>query len=161
MGTRCCLGCGEGFRARPQVRDQRYCSKPACQQERRRRWKRNKRHSDEDYRENQAVAQRAWAAGHPGYWRDYRLTHPEYAERNRVLQRERDRRRGTRDLAKRNASEPIEAFPSGTYRMVPAVAADLAKRNAWTVRITVVSKGYGIAAILQREDVIGAAGPPC
>jgi len=45
--------------------------------------------------------------------------------------------------------------------MVTAVAADLAKRNGWTVRITVVSKGYGIAAILQREDVIGAAGPPC
>jgi hypothetical protein len=45
--------------------------------------------------------------------------------------------------------------------MVPAAAADLAKGNAWMVRITVVSKGYGIAGILQREDVIGAVGPPC
>jgi hypothetical protein len=44
-----------------------------------------------------------------------------------------------RDLAKRNASAPIEAFPSGTYRMLPTVTSDLAKGNAWTVRMTVVS----------------------
>lgn len=155
-----CAACGECFQPRSQVREQRYCSKAKCQQERRRRWKRNKRHSDEDYRRNQAAAQRAWAAGHAGYWRDYRAAHPDYVERNRRLQRERDRRRADGDLAKRNASEPIGAVPTGIYRMVPA-AADLAKRNAWTVSITVLSKDYGPAGILQREDVIGTVGPPC
>lgn len=160
MECRQCLACGDDFRPRTQVREQRYCGKPACQRERRRRWKWNKRHSDEDYRQNQAMAQRAWATAHAGYWRDYRQAHPEYVERNRQLQRDRDRRRAAGDLAKGNASEPICAVPSGVYRLAP-VAADLAKRNAWTVKITVLSKDYGSDGILQREDFIGSVGPPC
>jgi hypothetical protein len=160
MECRRCVACGEDFQPRTQVCEQRYCGKPACQQERRRRWKWNKRHSDEDYRQNQVMAQRAWAAAHTGYWHDYRQAHPDYVERNRLLQRERDRRRAAANLAKRNASEPIYGVPSGIYRLAPA-SADLAKRNAWTVKITVLSRGYGSAGILQREDVIGAEGPPC
>lgn len=159
MECRQCASCGELFRPRTQVREQRYCGKPGCQQERRRRWKWNQRHSDEDYRQNQAMAQRTWAATHADYWRGYRAAHPDYVERNRLLQRERDRRRAAGDLAKRNASEPICTVPSGIYRLAPA-AADLAKRNAWTVKITVLSRDWRSAGILQREDVIGADGPP-
>jgi len=160
MECRRCAACGEDFRARTQVREQRYCGKPACQRERRRRWKWNKRHSDEDYRLNQAMAQRAWAAAHADYWRAYRQAHPDYVERNRLLQRERDSRRAHAELAKRNASAPMGAVPSGLYRLTP-VTASLAKRNRWTVKITVLSREYGSAGILQREDVMGAARPPC
>jgi hypothetical protein len=64
-----------------------------------------------------------------------------------------------------DASTPISVVPSGTYRLLAATAGDLAKKDAWTVKITVISKGYepdGEAdAILQREDVIGAAGSAC
>jgi hypothetical protein len=39
------------------------------------------------------------------------------------------------------------------------------KKDAWTVKITVISKDYAsggeAGAILQREDVIGAAGSAC
>ena len=46
-----------------------------------------------------------------------------------------------------------------------ATGGDLAKKDAWTVKITLISRDYepgGEAdAILQREDVIGAAGPAC
>jgi hypothetical protein len=63
------------------------------------------------------------------------------------------------------ASTPINPIPSGTYRLLAATGGDLAKKDAWTVKITVISKDYepvGEAdAILQREDVIGAAGPAC
>jgi len=64
-----------------------------------------------------------------------------------LLQRERDRRRRVDDLAKRNASELIFSESSGLYRIVPATSEDLAKRNAWTVRITVLSKGSEAAEV--------------
>ena len=76
-------GLWRGISTADQVREQRYCGKPSCHQERRRRWKWNKRHSDADYRQNQAMAQRAWAAAHAGYWRDYCRAHDDYVERNR------------------------------------------------------------------------------
>jgi hypothetical protein len=64
-----------------------------------------------------------------------------------------------------DASTPIHRVPSGTYRLVPEGAGDLAKMDAWTVKITLISRDYPTSgeagAILQREDVIGAAGPPC
>jgi hypothetical protein len=63
-----------------------------------------------------------------------------------------------------DASTPINAVPSGTYRLLPEAGGDLAKMDAWTVKITVISRDYAPGgepgAILQREDVIGTAGPP-
>jgi hypothetical protein len=134
-----CAACGLQFRPRPQVPQQKYCASPACQRERRRRWQAARRAADADYRANQRAAQKAWSQRHPGYWRAYRQAHSEYAERNRTLQRSRDRqRRGLADLAKMNASGPGSPLASGTYRLAPA-AADLAKMDAWTVRITLLS----------------------
>ncbi|HEX3402923.1 MAG TPA: hypothetical protein VHT74_21615 [Acetobacteraceae bacterium] len=118
-----------------------------------------------DYRANQRQAQRAWADGHGEYWREYRASHPDYTDRNRVEQRRRDRGRRVARLAKMDASTPINPISSGTYHLLAATAGDLAKKDAWTVRITVISEDYtpgGKAdAILQREDVIGAAGSAC
>jgi hypothetical protein len=64
-----------------------------------------------------------------------------------------------------DASTPINIVPSGTYRLLAAAGGDLAKKDAWTVKITVISKDYAPGgetdAILQREDVIGTAGTAC
>jgi hypothetical protein len=64
-----------------------------------------------------------------------------------------------------DASPSIHSVPSGTYRLVPEAEGDLAKKDAWTVRLTVISMGYEpdgeAGAILQREDVIGGVGPAC
>jgi hypothetical protein len=135
-----------------------------CQRERRRRWHQDKLRSDEDYRANQAQAQQAWTGRHGDYWREYRARHPDYTERNRLEQRRRDHRRRATRLAKMDASTPINAVPSGTYRLLPEAGGDLAKMDAWTVKIIVISRDYAsggeAGAILQREDVIGTAGPP-
>lgn len=141
-----CAACGGVFRPRPQTCGQRYCAQVSCQRERRRRWKRQKRRTDPDYRDNQARAQRAWSERHRNYWREYRRQHPEYLERNRQQQRARNARRGARvgatEIAKRNVSEAKEpAFP-GTYVLTPVTDAAIAKGNAWTVTITAVSTAY-------------------
>lgn len=165
MTCRRCAACGAAFRPRPQVPQQRYCGRMACQKERRRRWQQAKRRGDGDYRANQAQAQRAWAGGHREYWRAWRAAHPAYVEGNRTAQRERDRRRHASRLAKMDASPPLCAVASGTYRLVPWTGTDLAKMDACTVELTVISAGYGQAggrrADLAKDDVIGAAGPSC
>jgi hypothetical protein len=137
-----CTGCGKAFHPRPQTLNQSYCSSPECQRERRRRWQYARRHGDPEYRDNQSRAQQQWAERHPDYWREYRRTHADYRERNRALQQERDARRRERVLAKMDASTGESPVPSGTYRLSPVTREDLAKMDAWTVQITLVSKQY-------------------
>jgi len=155
MNKRRCAGCRRLFRPRPQSPPQRFCSAAACQRERRRRWQRNRRRSDPDYRENQSRAQRRWHDGHPDYWREYRQRHPDYVAENRARQRDRDRRRRGRGggegrgearlakidgrLAKSDASAPSFSLPAGTYDLIPVAvdAADegLARMDACRVEI--------------------------
>jgi hypothetical protein len=135
-----CAACGVQFRRRRQVSQQKYCSSAGCQRERRRRWQAARLGADPDYRANQRAAQKAWSQRHPEYWRAYRQAHPEYVEHNRTQQRSRDRRRSPPDdLAKMNASGPGSHLSSGTYRLAPVAAGALAKMDAWTVQITVLS----------------------
>ena len=163
MADRRCLCCGLRFRPRWQTPGQLYCSKEACQRERRRLWRRAKRQSDADYRDNQRRAQRAWAAKHSEYWGRWRDRHPEYCERNRRQQRLRNQRRGASAvIAKSDASTADLRVPSGTYRLVPAAGGGIAKSDAWTVEIAVITAPYaevgGTGGGLQREYVMGEAG---
>lgn len=134
-----CAFCGQAFRPRPQSPQQCSCAAPACQRERRRRWQQTKRQSDPDYHDNQARAQRAWRKRNPDYWREYRRTHPQYCERNRVQQHERNGRRRERLIAKMDVSTPVFPVPSGIYRISQAPTTGIAKMDAWTVEITLLS----------------------
>lgn len=139
MQSRRCAACGELFQPRPQVPEQCYCGKAACQRERRRRWQQAKRQSDSDYRDNDARGQRAWREAHRDYWREYRRGHPQYTERNRMQQRARNARRSVL-IANEDVSTPDFALASGIYRLSPAGAAVIANGDAWTVEIAVLSK---------------------
>lgn len=139
MGWHRCASCGQAFRPRPQVREQRFCTAKACQRERKRGWQQAKRAGDPDYRWNQAQAQQRWGARHPQYWQGYRRGHPEYCERNREQQHERDRRRAQRRLAKMDVWTGESVIPSGTYQLTPVSSGSLAKRDAWMVEIALLS----------------------
>ena len=134
-----CAACGQEFRPRPQVPRQSYCRAPACQRERRRRWQRAKRQNDPDYRDNQARAQRTWRKRNPDYWREYRSSHSQYRERNRTQQRQRNARRGERLIAKMDASTRNFPVPSGIYQINRGPTSKIAKMDAWTVEITLLS----------------------
>lgn len=138
MVNPCCACCHRQFRPCPRTPDQSYCSSPDCQRARRRLWQQAKRLDDPDYRENQAHAHRAWAARSPGYWRDYRASHPDYAMRNREQQRERRRQVGEIAVANMDALTPCEPLRSGVYRMTP-VAGRVANMDAITVEIRLLS----------------------
>jgi len=139
MGLKRCLACGDQFHSLAQVPHQAYCFEPACQRERRKLWQREKRRADRDYRENQARAQQKWLDGRPGYWQRYRAEHPEYAQRNRDLQRARNAARAETSIAKMDASAPLSPLPSGTYRLTRALTDEIAKMDAWIVKITLLS----------------------
>ena len=138
MPTARCAACRRAFRVRPQVRDPRYCSAPACQRARRKRWQKKKRATDLDYRENQTRAQEAWRNRHPDYWRAYRKAHDAYTRDNRDKQARRDQ---SRRLAKMDVSTANIPVVSGRYRLSPAPGNDLAKSDACTVELTVLSRG--------------------
>ena len=143
-----CAACDDLLTPRRNVPNQKYCSKPECQRERRRRWQRQKLKEDPDYRANQAAAQRRWRERHPKYWRRYRQSHPAYTERNRKQQFQRNRKRGQGvtspsppAIAKMDAYEAQTVVASGTYRLIPVAGGAIAKMDAYLVQIHVLSRG--------------------
>lgn len=127
-----CPSCAEPFAPYPHVPDQRYCRAAECQRARKRAWERHKLADDPDYGATRVEAQRTWLESRPDYWREYRANHPEAADRNRALQRERNRRRrhpppapegppDTSVIAKTDAypsDSPDSPLPSGRYALV-------------------------------------------
>ena len=137
MENKQCVACSQPFQPCPQVPDQSYCSAPACQRERRKQWHRQKLQTDPDYQNNQARAQKAWMQRNPNYWREYRKSHPEYVERNRVRQQERNAKVTGHSIAKMDVSIPSTPLPSGIYHLSLVTGAGIAKMDVWTVEITV------------------------
>lgn len=135
-----CLACGQDFLPCPQVPNQCFCSAPACQKERRRRWQRDKLKADPDYLDNQHRAQQAWIERNPDYWRRYRETHPDYLERNRLMQQQRNGRPKIPDIAKMDESAPATPAMSGVYMLSALPNAGIAKMDAWIVEIRFISR---------------------
>jgi hypothetical protein len=97
-----CVHCSCLFFPDPRAKNQRYCGKKNCQRARKRLWQKEKLARDPDYKLNQRDSNEQWRDRHPDYWKDYRLSKPEYTRRNRELQKVRDGREI--DLAKMDAS---------------------------------------------------------
>lgn len=102
-----CRSCGELFRPHPQTyRQQITCSKKSCCAWRRRRKWRLWAQKDPVYADSRRSKLRRWRVERgAAYMRDYRRSHGAYVERNRRLQRERDRKR--RFLVKPTAWESL------------------------------------------------------
>ena len=142
MENKQCSACGQIFQPRPQVPDQSYCSSLSCQRERRRKWQKIKLQSDSDYQDNQARAQQAWSQRNPDYWREYRKSHPKYAERNRLLQHERNKKSAADNIANMDLSDRLNLLPSGIYNLSLVTDDGIAKMYVWKVEITVHSCKY-------------------
>lgn len=139
MENRWCSACGRIFLPRPQAPRQAYCSNPECQKERRRLWQEAKRRSDPDYAGNQRKAQQRWVSRNPTYWQRYRTDHPEYSDRNRNAQRERNKRKQAGRVAKMDDWQAPVSLENGLYELRPHSANLVAKMGVWLVRLTLVS----------------------
>jgi len=78
-------------------------------------WQRNNMVSDPVYRANQKQSQSDWQSRNADYWKRYRAAHPERADRNRDLQKVRNKRRHSRGVVKMDASviAKMDALRSG------------------------------------------------
>ena len=145
--------CRRLFLPNPHVKNHRYCSKKDCQRVRRRHWQRHKMKNDPDYRDNHRDGQQSWVERNRDYWRRYRALHPDYVKRNRLLQRERDRKR--RNLAKMDASEQISPLKPGSYYLIPAKG-DLAKMDVLSQKYFLIPSGYTFLAKKDSMDFLYA-----
>jgi len=130
-----CFQCATVFT--PRNRKQYYCSRPECQRARKAAWQRMKMKTDPDYRAAKRMSQHKWVCNHSGYWKAYRKRNPEKAERNRMLQTIRNRRRqdaGKGLIAKIDASKGLDFQPVGQFWLVPMIAKlDATKVNIYTI----------------------------
>ena len=138
-----CVACGEDFRPHPQVPMQTYCSTPECQRERRRCSQQKKRREDPDYRENDSRYNKDWAVQNPDYWKRYRESHPDYADRNRQMQQNRNQKQRDTKIAMVDVSALNFSLPSGRYRLTPVTADEIANEDSWIVEITALSAPCG------------------
>ena len=132
--------CRRLFLPDPRVKNHRYCAREGCQRVRRNRWQRQKMKNDLQYRKDQQESQQCWTEQNSDYWQRYRDQHPEYVEQNRLLQRERDQRRRSDNLAKMDASNPKSHVKAGSYYLIPGTA-DLAKMDALSHKYLLIPIG--------------------
>jgi hypothetical protein len=129
-----CCHCGRYFPPNPRQKNQCYCSEKACQRARKAVWQREKMVCDPAYRANQKQSQADWQSRNADYWKRYRTAHPEQADRNRDLQKVRNKRRHSRGVVKMNASviakmdasrsgkSSVGSWLPGSFWLVPMIA---------------------------------------
>ena len=136
-----CFHCATRFI--PRNRRQYCCSRPECQKARKANWQRIKMKTNPDYRASQKLSNQKWLTKNPGYWKTYRDRNPEKAERNRMLQTIRNRRRSVfqksddTPIAKMDARINLDFQPVGQFWLVPLIAKmDATKVNIYTITDT-------------------------
>jgi hypothetical protein len=129
-----CCHCGRYFSPSPRQKNQLYCNEKACQRARKAAWQREKMASDLAYRANQKQSQSDWQSRNAGYWKRYRAAHPEQADRNRDLQKVRNKRRHSCGVVKmdalviakmdasRSGKSSAGSWLPGSFWLVPVIA---------------------------------------
>jgi len=126
--SRSCRYCREIFQPSIYRPEQRVCSQPVCQRQRRSDYHRERIRSDAAYAEDVRASQRKWRQLNPDYGKRYREDHPESVARNRQQQQRRDRKRQVVNLAKMNLALDLKREASEVWFVGPIVK-DLAKNN--------------------------------
>jgi hypothetical protein len=151
-----CVHCRRLYIGNPRVKNQKYCSRDICQRARKSRWQQRKMATDGDYRQNRKESQQMWQTQHPGYWQQYRERHPQYCERNRMLQKRRDAKRRAKHLAKMDALKQLKSIKPGAYYLIPCMG-NLAKMDALTQKIHVIPAAYGNFCASCKKGLDGPA----
>ena len=139
-----CLCCYEYFAKSPRHKNQNYCKKLKCQRTQKAEWQRKKLLTDPEYKSGQKLSNKKWQETDPDYWKKYRSKNVEKTERNRLLQKLRNRKKGhtTLKIAKMDPSKsspyPRKHKICGPYWLVPIIA----KMDPLKVNIVIDSNSY-------------------
>jgi hypothetical protein len=128
-------------------KDQQYCSKKSASGWEKR-WHEKMKAAG---LQGQQEGQQCWMEQNQDYWR-YRANHPQYVERNRLLQKGRDQKRRRQMLAKMDASQEIYPVKPGTYYLIPAKG-DPAKMDPISHKYFVIPDTYPFLAKKDSMDL--------
>lgn len=145
-----CRHCRRLLPMRRSDQSSRYCNKRECQNAKKTAWNRKMLAGDVQYEQDQKEANGIWLKNNPGYWKEYRASHPDYTKRNREQQKKRNQKikkelagqESKRVIAKSNQGEPEKRFISGKYQLVPLSDDNdelIAKIDAIVVEINEIS----------------------
>ena len=121
-----CQHCGEQKPANIRLKgSQQYCDSRECQRARKAAWQKSKMATDPEYRDHQTKALSDWQKERPlhQYQKEYRDCHPEYVQRNRELQKNRNHKRSSRlacqKIVKMDSFQNPQPEKSTSYIMCP------------------------------------------
>jgi hypothetical protein len=121
MVERRCPYCHQLFSPAKCQPKQAVCSAPECQCRRCADYRRARLAGQEDYREACRQSARQWRKQHPDYWTEYRSAHPDSADRNRQMQRSRDRKRRLKSLANNTPASELIPCPATIWLLGPGL----------------------------------------
>lgn len=140
MKTKKCISCGKLFKPAPQSPKQTYCASTPCQKQRRRNWQKTKLRNDPDYKENQALAQKAWAKRNQDYWRKYRES-----ERNQQNQPDKGTKTNEEKHDVKNIKMDLSSshipFGNGIFKLKVISNGNDANMDSWIIEITRFDEG--------------------
>lgn len=119
--SRRCLYCQRLFLPTPRRPQQRVCSGPDCQRQRRADSRRQKLATDPEYDQVVRDSRKKWWDEHPDYQKERRKTKPEVVERNRQRQHVRDQRRRLARLVRNNLVLDLKHSASAAWLLGPQV----------------------------------------
>jgi hypothetical protein len=103
-----------------------------CQAKRRNEYRCKKRLADPEYAQVICDSRRKWREAHPAYQKNYWLTHPDAAARNRQQQRQRDQKRRIGLLVKNTlVFDVAAAWEKGKVER----AIGYVRQNFWPLRL--------------------------
>lgn len=119
--TRRCPYCQSPFRPSRYCPQQRVCSRPDCQRQRRANSRLQKLATDLEYRQVVRDSQKQWWNEHPEYQKERRKANPGLVERNRQKQHIRDQKRRLARLVRNNLVLDLKRSAAEVCRVVPQV----------------------------------------
>jgi hypothetical protein len=154
-----CQNCGLEKPGNYRLVEQKYCSDLECQRARRREYQNNRRKEDAVYRQNETAYQNAWRRSSSArYQRAYRDAHPDYVEKNRQQQRERNRKRRAQEMPEASAvivkMNSCSSIKSGTYLLTPCqikAAEMIVKMNSCVVELSLFQQDASLLSAVARD----------
>ena len=145
-----CLHCCKSVPSNPRIKKQKYCSSRLCQNTRRRSSGKKGSSSPSESRLLRKARNKRWRDTRPGheYQKQYRANHPEYVNRNRELQKERNIKR---------KPEPSTMIVK-TYALSPQPLQDGLYRG-FEVQNGKIVKTYALLSQMQVQAAVEAFSP--
>lgn len=152
-----CIHCGKIAPRNYRVKNkQKYCPGKECQKARMRKWKQKQYKTNPSYREKCKESQGRWRKKYPSYrfQKEYRAKHPEYVERNRELQKERNKRRKKEraPMILKTGALVLQPRDDGAYFLSKVKKTMIVNRNSLTLQPS-IDGVYALFKINERKIV--------